>query len=535
MVASAEESHREVMQLIEVLSDSTLSETTSSIHRVLPGEDNSNSSVSLFLPSQPQIFHGREIEVKSIISQLSSPESLRIAILGPGGIGKSSLARVVLHHPVVVEKYGGSRFFVPCDSASSTAELASLVAAYIGLEAGSTKNAAVQVVQHLNKLPGHVLLVLDNLETVWELDDKKGTEDFLAGLAGLGHLGLMITMRGAERPAQVLWTRPFLQPLQPLSTPAAVQTFSEIADVDDVPPTDLDAVLRLTDNVPLAINLIAHLVDVEGIAAVLARWNTEGTGVVSEGWDKRTNLDRSIALSLTSPRLLGTPGAMELLSLLALLPDGLTNADLTESRLPLPEGGKILDCKSTLLRTSLAYITTHKRLKVLAPIREHLQAYHPASSMTVNALFASYYQLVELFKQYQGTLRNANTIPQIAESFANIQNTISFRIRERIGGRLDDAGRRDTVYCALHLNAWSHMAGNGALRVMRDIKGILASPVDHHLEVSFIAEFLFAQRNFVGEDMETLINKAVGHFEYFDDSNVKCECIARNTSGDSRW
>ena len=70
-------------------------------------------------------------------------------------------------------------------------------------------------------------------------------------------------MRGAERPARVRWTQPFLQPLQPLSDDAAQQTFFDIAD-DFHEPEDLDKVLRLTHNMPLAVDLIAHLVDDEG-------------------------------------------------------------------------------------------------------------------------------------------------------------------------------------------------------------------------------------------------------------------------------
>jgi hypothetical protein len=81
-------------------------------------------------------------------------------------------------------------------------------------------------------------------------------------------------MRGAERPANVRWTRPFLEPLKPLDQKAAHQTFIDI--VDDIHETqDIDKILLLTDNMPLAIDLIAHLVDSEGISSVLSRWETQ--------------------------------------------------------------------------------------------------------------------------------------------------------------------------------------------------------------------------------------------------------------------
>ena len=67
-------------------------------------------------------------------------------------------------------------------------------------------------------------------------------------------------MRGAERPAQVCWTRPFLQPLSPLTHDAAQKTFIDIAgEMHD--GSDVDKILHLADNMPLAIDLMAHLCD----------------------------------------------------------------------------------------------------------------------------------------------------------------------------------------------------------------------------------------------------------------------------------
>jgi hypothetical protein len=76
-------------------------------------------------------------------------------------------------------------------------------------------------------------------------------------------------MRGAERPAKVAWTRPFLPLLKPLEQAAARQTFIDIAD-NKHDPKEVDKVLSLTDNMPLAINLIAHLVDSEDCSHVLS-------------------------------------------------------------------------------------------------------------------------------------------------------------------------------------------------------------------------------------------------------------------------
>ncbi|KAJ7934601.1 hypothetical protein B0H13DRAFT_2488420, partial [Mycena leptocephala] len=218
------------------------------------------------------------------------------------------------------------------------------------------------------------LLILDNLETLWEpAGSRSDIEDFLSLLADVDHLALMITMRGAERPAKVAWTRPFLLPLKPLEQEAARQTFIDIAD-DKHSPEEIDKVLSLTDNMPLALNLFANLVDLEGCSNVLSRWEEEKTSLISDGYDKKSNLDLSISLSLSSSRMESVPHSRELLSLLSMLPDGLSDAELVQSRLPIDN---ILGCKAALIRTSLAHNDEHKHLKVLVPIREYMQKTQP--------------------------------------------------------------------------------------------------------------------------------------------------------------
>jgi hypothetical protein len=48
---------------------------------------------------------------------------------------------------------------------------------------------------------------------------------------------------------------------------------------------EIAQILQFTDNMPLAVHLMAHLSDYEGLSHVLARWDTERTALLSVGYD----------------------------------------------------------------------------------------------------------------------------------------------------------------------------------------------------------------------------------------------------------
>ncbi|KAJ7833938.1 P-loop containing nucleoside triphosphate hydrolase protein [Mycena olivaceomarginata] len=213
--------HEELLEAVEVFSDGTASDRYS----VAGSRSRSSISISM-LPGQPKIFHGRESEFADILSSLTKGPA-RIAILGPGGIGKTSLAEAVLHHTHISARYE-YRLFVATDSVGTGNELVALIGSHLGLKPGyNLKNSVVQFLTTMSSC----LLVLDNLDTLWEPPQTRGEiEELLSLLTEITHLTLIITMRGAERPAKVRWTRPCLEPLKPLSYDSARQTFFDIAD-----------------------------------------------------------------------------------------------------------------------------------------------------------------------------------------------------------------------------------------------------------------------------------------------------------------
>ncbi|KAJ7924537.1 hypothetical protein B0H13DRAFT_1863941 [Mycena leptocephala] len=185
MQEEASKMQQDVLNMIEALSGSSHSGGASMVYS---GSYTSSTSISM-LPSEPKIFHGREKEILKIL-KLFSQGSPQIAILGAGGMGKTSLARAVIHHTEIVSRYGQYRHFVVCDSAVNKVELAALVGAHLGLMPG--KDLTQVVVNHFSNSPPS-LLILDNLETVWEPTElRPEIEEFLSLLTDVDHLALIV-------------------------------------------------------------------------------------------------------------------------------------------------------------------------------------------------------------------------------------------------------------------------------------------------------------------------------------------------------
>ncbi|KAJ7734467.1 hypothetical protein B0H16DRAFT_1577897 [Mycena metata] len=327
-------------------------------------------------------------------------------------MGKTSLALAVLHSDDIASKYA-HRHFVSCHSSPSYSELLSNIASYIGIDQGS--NLGRKIAQHFAG-ESACLLILDNFETPWEtLEDRKDIEELLSLLADVPHLAILVTMRGAERPGKVSWTRPCPSPLAPLSGEAALQTFMDIVDGPDEDDRKVQELLDLTGNLPLAVSLIANIVAYEGCDATLTRWRTESTRLLSDGCDKTSSLEISITMSLSSPRM--DVEAQKLLSILSMLPDGLSDPDLVQSNLPI---FNILRCKATLIRTSLAYTDHKRRLKVLVPIREYVYRIHPPSSEVKLTAREYFRTILELWDDSQ-QISSPNSIPQIPANLGNLR------------------------------------------------------------------------------------------------------------------
>src|ERR1700733_11440173 len=129
----------------------------------------------MFPPSQPlapEIFFGRDDIISDFTSLVVRDEQTRLAILGTGGIGKTSTALHILHHQEVVSRYDNRRYFVGCDAVTSAESLATLILQTIQTPIIAGDNILTVLHQALLTAP-FTLLLLDNFETAWDLNSGR--------------------------------------------------------------------------------------------------------------------------------------------------------------------------------------------------------------------------------------------------------------------------------------------------------------------------------------------------------------------------
>jgi hypothetical protein len=365
------------------------------------------------------------------------------------------------------------------------------------------------------------------METPWEpVSTRTNVEEFLSLLTDISHLDLLVsvadiypeitfhrihqvTMRGAERPGKVKWTRPFLPPLEPISASASRQTF---VDVVDEPTTDeepaLVELIELTGNLPLAVRLMANVASFEGYLGALARWKTDNTALLSDGYDKRSNLEKSLAISLTSPRIKSNPHALDLLSLLSLLPDGISEAELHSSHVPLPA---VSQCRATLLQTSLAFIVDG-RVKALSPIRDYMRSVHPAAIGITRPLLTHFQELLKVWDAYYG-LSPKDLVTQLISHLGNIQSLFLNSITT------EGLAQPDVGYGILNFERLSGIMLKGVTPLLEYLPGIINSSHDHHLKWRYIRACVegIPGHPMSATDVDALTNEGTQYFIHAND------------------
>ena len=320
-------------------------------------------------PPAPGGCFGREELIEHVIGLAEKLEP--IALIGAGGVGKTSIALTLLHHNRIKERFGEDRRFIRCDQfpASRPHFLARLSKV---LGAGVENPEDLTLLRPLLSSK-EILIILDNAES---LLDPKGTNAHeiyavVEELCQFKKVCICITSRITMVPSRC--KRP---EIPTLSMEAACEIFYGIYGHDER-PTILNNLLKRLDFHALSITLLASTASQNAwdYDRLEKEWGTQRAQVLQMHHNK--SLAATIELSLASPTFqdLGSD-ARDLLGVIAFFPQGIDGKNLNWLFTSISIPKNIFDgfCVLSLTYRSNGFTT------MLAPIRDYFTPQDPQSS-----------------------------------------------------------------------------------------------------------------------------------------------------------
>ncbi|KAJ7596154.1 hypothetical protein C8J56DRAFT_1022528 [Mycena floridula] len=284
-----------------------------------------------YMPASTMLF-GRDPDIDFIVNQLiwqpETPESkrARFAILGTGGMGKTSVAVKVVRDARLLECYPKHyQAWFPCVQATSFPLLLDAVHSALDLPSG-TKNMLNTILNELQSSDKPMILLFDNFETPWNAPGARAeVSQFLRDIDAIPHVAIFVTMRAQIPPCEEIdWKEMRIAPLDP---EASFQLYTGI-DTKAQDDKKLSELLEILGHMPLAVKLMARQGKSTGCTVeelIESYWKT-GTAMLgpSKNSDAQNSVAISISLSVNSPQVKEEPDAYELLCRISMLPAGTT-------------------------------------------------------------------------------------------------------------------------------------------------------------------------------------------------------------------
>ena len=321
-------------------------------------------------PPAPGSCFGRDELIKEVIGLA---EDLKpIALTGTGGIGKTSIALSVLHHPRIETRFGHERRFIRCDEfPASRTHFLSRLSEVIG---ATVQNPDSLVPLRPFLFSKEMFIIVDNTESILDPQGANAREIYtiIHQLCQIKTICLLITSRIRTVPPRC--ARP---EIPTLSMEAARDIFYDIYGDRGGRSDIIDNLLQRLDFHALSITLLATAASHNDWShnRLAGEWNAHRAQVLRTDYDE--SLASSIELSLNSPTFqrLG-PLGRDLLGVIAFFPHGMDEGNLNWLFPTIPDVKSVFDkfCVLSLTYRNNDFVT------MLAPIRDYLCPQDPKSS-----------------------------------------------------------------------------------------------------------------------------------------------------------
>ena len=320
-------------------------------------------------PRPPRAFFGRNELIENVVSLAENLEP--IALIGAGGIGKTSIALTVLHDHRIKKRFGNNRRFIRCDRfPPSLPNFLSRLSEAIGAGIDNPKDLA-SLQSFLSSR--EMVLVLDNAESILDPQGTNGREIYttVQELSRFSNICLIITSRITTVPPH--FERPVISTLSMESACGIFYSIYRSGGRSEV----VSDLVRQLDFHALSITLLATTAfhNAWDYKRLVKEWDVQRSQALQTDYNE--SLAATIELSLASPtfRNLGLP-ARDLLGVIAFFPQGVDENNL-DWLFPTIPNRKIIFDKLSLL--SLTF-RSDNFTTMLAPIRDHLRPKDPNSS-----------------------------------------------------------------------------------------------------------------------------------------------------------
>jgi tetratricopeptide (TPR) repeat protein len=332
-------------------------------------------------PPPPRSCFGRDELIEEVVRLAENLEP--VALIGAGGIGKTSVVLTILHHNRIEERFGENRRFIRCDQfppsrAHFLARLSKVIGA--GIE---NPDGLAPLRPFLNSK--EILIILDHAESVLDPQGTGAQEIYsvVDELCRFKKVCLLITSRIMTVPPHCKHPE-----IPALSMEAACDIFYGIYGERGRSSIISDLIYRL-DFHALSITLLATTAAHNGwdCDRLAEEWDTQRAQVL------QTNCNESLVatngLSLASPTFRSLdPDALDLLTVVAFFPQGIDEKNIDWLFPTISNRKQLFDifCLLSLTYRSNGFVT------MLAPIREYLRPKNPRSSPLLCATRDRYFK-----------------------------------------------------------------------------------------------------------------------------------------------